>query len=229
MIVPGGCLAAMLLRGLVDPRPVALPPGAGDRDPGLLGERRDEPAHRVLLPARLGHNFLQCGAAGAEQHVVHDRLLAERARHPRRGRACCGLGSLGLLRGLGATGGAGVAAWGAGAASSFWIAAQMRAVAFARFSNFFTGFRSSKPGVPAKLFQVSTRRLIGHSAVALLSSFWLAKAARLSCAAGAAAWAVMLLSVSIVNVVIVVLLWVGGALAPPGLVPQWLLGAASRT
>jgi hypothetical protein len=122
-----------------------------------------------------------------------------------------------------------VAAWGAGAASSFWIAAQMRAVAFARFSNFFTGFRSSKPGVPAKLFQVSTRRLIGHSAVALLSSFWLAKAARLSCAAGAAAWAVMLLSVSIVNVVIVVLLWVGGALAPPGLVPQWLLGAASRT
>src|ERR1035437_6485040 len=82
----------------------------------------------------------------------------------------------------------------------------MRVVALARFSNFFTGFRSSKPGVPAKLFQVSTRRLIGHSAVALLSSFWLAKAARLSCAAGAAAWAVMLLSVSIVNVVMVVLL-----------------------
>src|ERR1017187_1400787 len=134
-----------------------------------------------------------------------------------------------FFAGLVAAWGAGVAAWGAGAASSFWIAAQMRAVAFARFSNFFTGFRSAKPGVPAKLFQVSRRRRIGHSAVALLSSFWLAKAARLSCAAGAAAWAVMLLSVSIVNVVIVVLLWVGGALAPPGLVPQWLLGAASRT
>ena len=73
-----------------------------------------------------------------------------------------------------------------GAASSFWIAAQMRVVAFARFSNFFTGFRSSKPGVPAKLFQVSTRRLIGHSAVALLSSFWLANTTRLSCAAGGA-------------------------------------------
>src|ERR1035438_9298287 len=64
-----------------------------------------------------------------------------------------------FFAGLVAAWGAGVAAWGAGAASSFWIAAQMRVVAFARFSNFFTGFRSSKPGVPAKLFQVSTRRL----------------------------------------------------------------------
>ena len=78
------------------------------------------------------------------------------------------------------------AAWGAGVGSSFWIAAQMRVVAFARFSNFFTGFRSPKGGAPAKLFQVSIRRLIGHSAVALLSSFWLAKAARLSCACGGA-------------------------------------------
>src|ERR1035437_6491094 len=57
---------------------------------------------------------------------------------------------------------------------------------------------------PAKLFQTSTRRLIGHSAAILLNSFWLAKAVRVSCAAGAAAWAVM--SVSIVNVVMVVLL-----------------------
>ena len=81
------------------------------------------------------------------------------------------------------------AAGGAGAASNFWIAIQMPAVAFARFSNLFTGFRSPKGGAPAKLFQVSTRRLIGHSAVVLLSSFWLAKAARVSCATGAAAWA----------------------------------------
>ena len=86
----------MLLRGFVDPRLVALAPGAGDHDPGLLGQRRDEAPDGVLLPARYGHNFLQCGAAGAEQHVAHDRLLAERARHPRRAG-----GSLGLLRGLG--------------------------------------------------------------------------------------------------------------------------------
>src|ERR1035438_6076156 len=89
---------------------------------------------------------------------------------------------------------------------STWIAAQMRVVAALRSVNFLTGLRSLKGGTPAKLFQTSTRRLIGHSAAILLSSFWLAKAARLSCAAGAAAWAVMLLSVSIVNVVIVVLL-----------------------
>src|ERR1035437_1857246 len=104
------------------------------------------------------------------------------------------LAALGFFAGLGAN-------WGA-EGCSFWIAAQMRAVAFARFSNFFTGFRSPKGGAPAKLFQVSTRRLIGHSAVVLLSSFWLAKAARVSCAAGAAAWAVMLLSGSIVNVIV---------------------------
>src|ERR1035441_892114 len=117
------------------------------------------------------------------------------------------LAALAFFAGLGAAWGAGVAALGAGAASSFWIAAQMRAVALVRFSNFFTGLRSPKGGAPAKLFQVSTRRLIGHSAVALLRSFWLAKAARLSCAAGAAAWAGMLLSVSILNVMVVLLGW----------------------
>jgi hypothetical protein len=37
--------------------------------------------------------------------------------------------------------------------------------------NFFTGFSSSKGATPAKLFQVSTRRDIGHSAVSLASSF----------------------------------------------------------
>jgi hypothetical protein len=46
------------------------------------------------------------------------------------------------------------------------------------------GFSLSKAEVPAKLFQISTRRLNGHSAVALLSSFGLANITRLSCAAG---------------------------------------------
>ena len=55
------------LLGLVDPRLVALAPGAGDRDPGLLGERRDEPADGVLLPAGGDHDLRQCGAAGAGQ------------------------------------------------------------------------------------------------------------------------------------------------------------------
>src|ERR1017187_283376 len=129
--------------------------------------------------------------------------------------ALAALVALPFFAGLAAAWGAGVAAWGAGAASSFWMAVQMRVTAVLRSVYFLTGFRSPKGGAPAKLFQISTRRFMGHSAATLASSFWLAKAARLSCAAGAAAWAVMLLSVSIVNVVMVVSPWVGGALAPP--------------
>ena len=49
----------------------------------------------------------------------------------------------------------------------------MRATAALRLVNFFTGFRSSNGATPAKLFQVSTRRDAGHSAVSLASSFWL--------------------------------------------------------
>ena len=64
---PGSLLTGALvcpLLGLVDPRLVALAPGGGDRDPGLLGQRRDEPADGALLPACGVHDLLQCGAAG---------------------------------------------------------------------------------------------------------------------------------------------------------------------
>jgi hypothetical protein len=54
------------------------------------------------------------------------------------------------------------AAWGAGAAPRFWMAAQIRVVAALRSVNFLIGFRLSKPEVPAKLFQISIRRLIGQ-------------------------------------------------------------------
>src|ERR1039457_5327647 len=74
-----------------------------------------------------------------------------------------------------------------------WMAAQIRVVAALRSVNFLTGLRLSNPEVPAKLFQTSTRRLIGLSVVALLSSFWLANTTRLSCAAGGAAGGVVLL------------------------------------
>src|ERR1035437_10281751 len=83
-IAPDGCLAAILLRGFVDPSPVALAPGAGDLDPGLLRQRRDEAPDGVLLPACGIHDLLQRGAAGAAQQVAHDRFLAELAGHPRR-------------------------------------------------------------------------------------------------------------------------------------------------
>src|ERR1017187_1394767 len=110
-IAPGGCLPAMLLCGFVDARLVALAPGAGGLDTGFLGQGADEAPDGVLLPARGIDDLLQCGPAGAEQQVAHDRLLAELAGHPRRdgvrggrGRVGSGLGSLGalgLLRSLG--------------------------------------------------------------------------------------------------------------------------------
>src|SRR3984957_18543526 len=50
-------------------------------------------------------------------------------------------------------------------------ACQIRATAALRLVNFFTGFSSSNGATPAKLFQVSTRRDAGHSAVSLASSF----------------------------------------------------------
>ena len=39
----------LLLRGLVDPRLIRLSPGAGDHDPGLLGEGADEAPDGVLF------------------------------------------------------------------------------------------------------------------------------------------------------------------------------------
>src|ERR1019366_4912435 len=82
----------------------------------------------------------------------------------------------------GATGSAGCAASGDRRAT----AAQIRATAAFRSVNFFTGFRSSKGATPAKLFQVSTRRDAGHSAVSLASSFalendWVSPAGSAAC------------------------------------------------
>ena len=57
---------------------------------------------------------------------------------------------------------------------------------------------NSFAGAPAKLFQISTRRLIPHSPSALASPFSVVNATTLSCVAGATAWAWMLLSMSIV-------------------------------
>src|ERR1035437_5667366 len=82
-------------------------------------------------------------------------------------------------------------------------ACQIRATASFRLVNFFTDFRSSKGATPAKLFQVSTRRDAGHSALSLASSFTLENDCDSSAPAGSEACAVMLLSESIVNVAII--------------------------
>ena len=66
--------------------------------------------------------------------------------------------------------------------------------------NFLIGFKSSKGATPAKLFQVSTRRDTGHSAVSLASSFAVENDWDSSAPAASAVWATMLFSESIVNV-----------------------------
>jgi uncharacterized RDD family membrane protein YckC len=96
--------------------------------------------------------------------------------------------------------GATVAACGAPFGDKRWIACQIRLTAALRLVNFLTGFRSSNGATPAKLFQASTSRDAGHSAVSLASSFALEN----DCDSLAPFWspasAVMLLSESIVNV-----------------------------
>jgi hypothetical protein len=49
--LPAAAYRRSLLRCFVDPCLVGLAPGAGDFDPGLLGQRADESADRVLLPS----------------------------------------------------------------------------------------------------------------------------------------------------------------------------------
>src|SRR5712691_689944 len=96
----------------------------------------------------------------------------------------------------GATG----AACGAGSGNRRATACQIRATAALRLVNFFTGFKSSNGATPAKLFQVSTSREAGHSAVSLASSFGVENDCDSSAPAGSPVSAVMLLSESIVNV-----------------------------
>ena len=76
--LPAAALLRRLLRGFVDARLVALAPGAGDLDPGLLGQRADEAPDGVLLPTCGVHNLLQCGAAGADQEEIGRASCRER-------------------------------------------------------------------------------------------------------------------------------------------------------
>ena len=63
-------------------------------------------------------------------------------------------------------------------------ACQIRATAALRLVNFLTAFKSSNGATPAKLFQVSTRRDAGHSALSLASSFLVGEGLRLVDAGG---------------------------------------------
>jgi hypothetical protein len=90
------------------------------------------------------------------------------------------------------------------ASPRLWIRAQIRPTAVLVF------LKLSTATTPARLFQIATRRSAGQAAASSASSFWLAKVSNgvvlVAAASSGVPNAVMLLSLSIVNVVIIVLL-----------------------
>jgi hypothetical protein len=122
----------------------------------------------VGLPAGGSHNVGEGRAIRLLEHAEDDRLLAALAR---RGRAFVAGGGPGGLGFFGAT----VAALGAGVGVSAWMAFQIRLTAVLRSVNFLIGFRRSKGTTPAKAFQTSANRLMGHSAESLANSFSVVK------------------------------------------------------
>ena len=95
---------------------------------------------------------------------------------------------------------------GAGLAASAkpWMRSQIRLAAVLVFLNVFTG------ATPGRLFQMATSRSAGQPATISASSFWLAKESKGVALAAAASSlepnAVIVFSLSIVNVVMIILL-----------------------
>jgi len=169
----------------------------------------DEPSDTMGLPAGGFHQFSQRGTVGLLQQNDDLSLFAAFARLA--GGLFPALRGLLGARGLTARLRLGVATWGlcaAGAAllvaflagsASPWIRAQIRPIAVLEVLNFLTGLR------PGRLFQTSTSRSAGQLAANAANSAALVNrsAPERAVASSAVAWAVMLLSLSIVNVVIV--------------------------
>ena len=175
----GGVVSLVLLPDSVGAD--AIGPFEGfDGEAHLLAQAAgDEAADAVSLPVGSGHDVGERGAVRALEQVEDDGLLAAVARRGRRVLGSGLLGRLGLLRRnggrLGRGGWASVPGW----PSRSGLTAVLRSV------NFLTGLRSPKGGAPAKAFQTSTNRVMGQSAESLVSSFSVANATTLSCAAGA--------------------------------------------
>ena len=187
--------------------------------PGLLHRAGHEPADGVFLPAHLVHDL---GKRGAVLPLEHSHYLRRLTALPRPGGFLRFRGLLALGRFLGGGGllgrlGLGGRALGGrcatfGLASSFGLVAspnpcmrsQIGLAAVLALLNVFSG------ATPGKLFQMATSRSAGQPATSSASSFWLPKLSNGVAFAAAASsglpCAVMLLSVSIVNVVIIVLL-----------------------
>src|SRR5450759_4547081 len=67
------------------------------------------------------------------------------------------------------------AACGAGEGARGWMAFQIRLTAALRWVNLLTGLRPSKDATPAKAFQTSAKRIMGHPEESLARSFSVAK------------------------------------------------------
>jgi len=163
----GGAAAAtlsVLLGGdAVHARPVGALRGL-DREPHLLAEcARDEAAHAVGQPSGSGHDVRRAShprAAGADRGPG---LLAAVARS---GVASLAVAPcrLGFLRRAGGR-------LGRGGRRQAWMAFQIRLTAVLRSVNFLIGLRPSKGTTPAKAFQTSAKRAMGHSEESLANSF----------------------------------------------------------
>jgi hypothetical protein len=94
---------------------------------------------------------------------------------------------------------------GASSGDRRWMASHIRVIPIWRLVNFLTGFRLSKGATPAKLFQMSTRRDVGHYAVSLASSFAVENDCDSPATVGGPVCATMLFSESIVNVGMILL------------------------
>ena len=208
-----GPLAALGLEGL-------------DLVSGLLHRAGHEPADGVPLPPHRVHDLSQCGTLLPLEHGDHLSRFAAFAR-PGGFLRLGGLFGLGrvlaavaFLAALPLTGaplaacapplalrfafGSGLSAFGFSGSPSFRIRSQMRPTAALALLNPFTGV------TPGRLFQMATRRSAGQLAASSASSFWLAKESKGAAVAAAASSAepnaVLLLSLSIVNVLMIVLL-----------------------
>src|SRR5215469_5164944 len=107
------------------------------------------------------------------------------------------------------------------APSRRWIACQIRATATFRSVNFLTGFSSPNGDTPAKPFQISIKRLTGHSAPSLPNSFWLLNA-NPPVASSLEPNTVMLLFSSMVNVFILIFLSSRSLAVTTSITRMWL-------
>jgi hypothetical protein len=166
--------------------------------------------HRKLLATMMGGMGHTAGHHPGPRplHVEKRRLSLGRGRLNLSGRiSATGSGALPGAASVSGCASGSRAPAAAVSASRRWIACQIRATAIFLSVNSLIGFNSPNGATPANPFQISTKRLTGHSALSFVSSFWLLKANPLATPASSfVANAVMLFCSSMVNVFIIAFL-----------------------